>query len=406
MLCDDTKLEQKKNGLLSGDLGSSDDDAVQDILLSEKDIEELRTVKTYGISSEGFKLLNILLANASKSRDFSDFFSALSLHLGRGKNKRIKRECRFLVLQDAMGKYSLEVSVDAVCANCKGKGLLYVCDLGSLPVVFSHESSERAAFMSLIASSNFEIKESKVNKLSIICTNGELRYKPLFFKVTSLQYAIEHHDIQAVGMLCNSLMKCEDGKQMVKEVTRSVLSKINKDKDNVSDKVIGCLDCLLELQDEGFNLDCLGDLCLVKQLKEFTHTVCASNVLLKKVCKTPYESIVRTMCLLELTEVEQLEPIRSAKQYRRCDSRVIGRQHSIDRPNIVHMVYGPDEDNIVFLMMQSDNLEIVERLFRKYDIDPGTQNAYGYTVLHFAAIHNAKDVQNFYLNIVAVNHSF
>ncbi|CAI27668.1 Conserved hypothetical protein [Ehrlichia ruminantium str. Gardel] len=395
MLGNDTKLTQRGGNLLSRNLNLLNNECVQNIVLSEKDIEELRSVRTHGISSKNFKILNVLLANSSKSGDFSVFFEELLSRLGRGKSKRIRRESSFLILQDAVGKYSIERSINAICERYNGQGLLYICDIGTLPLVFSHESSERAAFISSIANSNFEIQESKISKISIICANGKLKYKPVFFNVTPLQYAVENDDIQTVGMLCNVLMKYEDGKQIVKEVTRYVLSKINRKQDDVTDKVLECIDCLLELQDE-FNLNYVLDLLLVKQLKSFTHIVCTNKELLKKVCKTPYENIVKMMCLLELNEVEQREPIKSIKECTRNNSQVISDDDVLDQ-NMVYKVYGPDQDNIIFLMMQSDNIGIVEQLFVNYNIDVNTQNMYGYTALHFAAMYNAKRCAEFLL---------
>ncbi|GAT78099.1 putative integral membrane protein, partial [Ehrlichia ruminantium] len=210
MLGNDTKLAQQRSNLLSRNLNLLNNECVQNIVLSEKDIEELRSVRTHGISSRNFKILNILLANSSKSGDFSVFFEELLSRLGRGKSKRIRRESSFLILQSAGGKYSIERSINAICERYNGQGLLYI----------------------------FEIQESKISKLSIICANGKLKYKPVFFKVTPLQYAVENDDIQTVGMLCNVLMNYEDGKQIVKEVTRYVLSKINRKQDNVTDKVL------------------------------------------------------------------------------------------------------------------------------------------------------------------------
>ncbi|QGR03222.1 hypothetical protein EDL79_01225 [Ehrlichia ruminantium] len=399
---DDVKLQQEvEEGSVSSELGISSDLSVDmsmqhDDTLSEQDIGEVNAAKTYGISPEAIRVLNVLLAHASKSGDFSEFFQELSSRLIRDKNKRIRRECGFLILQNASGKYSIQLSIDGVRANCSGLCHIYICDLGSIALVFPHESCDRVDFMTSIANSNFVIRGSRISKLSVECIDGQLIYHPVFFKVESLQYAMEHEDRQAVDSLCRVLMRCETGRQIVKRVTELILYKIDRNQSKVDYKILGCLDHLLALQSEGFNLQSLTDLNIVQQFKAFTHTVCSDSSLLGKVCKTPYENIVRTMCLLELREVEQLEPVRSAKQYRRRDSYVVGSTDMVS-PDMVHKVYGPDEDNIVFLMMQSDCVDVIEKLFSQYNIDIATQNAYGYTAMHFAAMYNAKNCAEFLL---------
>ncbi|WDM85595.1 ankyrin repeat domain-containing protein [Ehrlichia sp. JZT12] len=76
---------------------------------------------------------------------------------------------------------------------------------------------------------------------------------------------------------------------------------------------------------------------------------------------------------------------------------MLGTDQTSTRNMIVDMSYGPDNDNIIFLLMQSDSLRLLKLLFHQYDLDVEKTNSYGYSVLHFAALYNAKRCARFLL---------
>ena len=396
MLNNGTSISQDENDSEIGSL-SDNSSGGDKIVLCESDLAKLNQVKTQGIPSGRLHPLNRLLTDASLTSDFSIFFKELSSFLRCGKKKRIKQSCQFVIFKNEKGYYSIESSISSVYSS-HGlvkqvlQGQLYVCDLGSLALVFPDDSEERESFLRLIFNSTFSQKETKISKFEIKCfSNDVVNYDAINLNEESLQYALEHEDVQAVKVISGFLNKLKERDNVLKKVIENALIKVIQRRNNVSDKFLECINCLLDIKIEAFDLDAEQNQTIAEKLRHFTRIVCGDDALLSRICKAAYENIVKVVCLVELEEAKRIksECVRSG---------LLETHHCHDKDmRLVNMHYGPDKDNILFVLVQSDSIGLLKLLFEKYKLDVNTINTYGYTVLHFAALYNAKKCAKFLL---------
>ncbi|AUO54967.1 ankyrin repeat domain-containing protein [Ehrlichia canis] len=396
MLNNGTSISQDANDDIVDSL-SDNNDGHSKIVLSELDLAKLNQVKTQGIPSNRLHPLNRLLADASLTNNFSTFFKELSSFLRCGKKKRIKQCCQFVIFKNEKGHYSIEGSVSSIYSNhalAKQvlQGQLYVCDLGSLALVFPDNSEEREAFLTLIFNSTFSQKKTEISEFGIKCfSNDVVNYNAIHFNTESLQYALEHEDVQAVKVISGFLNKLKERDNVLKRVIENALIKVIQQRNNVSDNLLECINCLLDIKIESFDLDAEENQLVAEKLRHFTRIVCGDDVLLSRICKAAYENIVKVVCLVELEEAKRIK-----SEY--VKSGLLETYYCHDKDmRLVNMHYGPDKDNILFVLVQSDSIGLLRLLFEKYKLDVNTVNAYGYTVLHFAALYNAKRCAKFLL---------
>ena len=372
------------------------DDVAESMTLFEEEIVELEQERTRGIRSSYASCLNRLLTDSSRIGNFSSFFKEILSLLKSGKKRKIASDCQFVIFQDQKKHYSIVSSVKSISLKHKLKqslhGYLYICDLGSLPLIFNDSSSEREALIQLVFSSTFSRKSTQISKFEVKDFNcRDLYCKGINLKVESLYYALENEDCKAVKVICNVFKRFKERDGVLKEATINGLLEVIKQQNNTSYALLGCVNYLLESRIDNINFYSESDASLVKKLNIFAHTICNSDMLLKRVCSSLYVNIVKAICLVDLEGVKKIK-----SDYFRSDS--LGTGHTTTSNMIVDMSYGPDNDNIIFLLMQSDSLKLLKLLFRKYRLDVDQTNSYGYSVLHFAAIYNAKRCTEFLLN--------
>ncbi|ABD44910.1 ankyrin repeat protein [Ehrlichia chaffeensis str. Arkansas] len=362
------------------------------IVLSEEDITALSQMRTQGIPPERLVPINRLLANASREGNFSAFFSEILAFLKCGKKKKIKQNCQFLVYQDKVGCYSIVENIKSIysCHAIEGEvleGHLYVCDLGSLGLVFPDDSIDKEGFLKSIFSSTFGKQESRISKFAITCfSDGNINYQVVDYKKTSLQYALECEDVHAINIIYHSFTKLKEHDDVLQKVTESALLKVIQQQDIVSNAFLECVNCLLGFKTEGFDLNAEKNKSLVENLKNFTRVIRNNDKLLSRVCKGSYENIVKFICLIGLEELKRADQDYSGDGALRIHHR-----------RMLGMSFGPDHDSILSILVQSDSVHLLKDVLSQHRFNINATNAYGYTVLHFAAIYNAKKCAKFLL---------
>ncbi|WDM85594.1 hypothetical protein K6025_01925 [Ehrlichia sp. JZT12] len=282
----------------------------ESITLSKEEIVELEKTSTEGIRDNQVSWLNGLLLDASKSGNFTAFFQAILSLLKCGKKRKVKSDCQFVIFKSQKGYYSIIGSVKSLRLKHKLQeplqGDLYICDLGSLGLIFRDDSLERESFIQLVFESTFNRKSTKISKFEIFCFSKEdVSYKVLDYKVDSLQYALENEDAKAMKTICNVLNKSKEHDHILKELTVDALIEVIRQQNSTSNELLGCIDCLLDSKVDSLDFDSAEDSSLVRKLKIFAHTICNSDMLLRKVCKALYENIVKAICLVDLESVKK-----------------------------------------------------------------------------------------------------
>ncbi|AHX04209.1 ankyrin repeat domain-containing protein [Ehrlichia japonica] len=374
----------KDNGAVSGGVQQCSDNIV---LLSKEENEQLSKLKTQGIPPIQVVNLNKLLADALADGDFKVFFRGLLSLLKSRKKAKVKRNCQFIIYQNGAGYCIVVDSVQSVRtleARVSG-GYLYVCDLGSLGLIFPGNSPEREEFLSLIFSSTFNQEKSVITKVALTYSsrNG-VEYSPVDFNKGSLQYALEHRDLSAIRIICSSLSKFKKCSGELKKVAESALLKVIEQQESVTDDLLECINCLLDFKAD--DLDPEDDKSLQLQLEKFVYCIRNDRRLLNRICKASYENIIKVICHVELGKLD--------KTLDHNDSHLLKEYHE----HILGRSYGPDSDSILSVLVQSDSVELLKILFEKYKLDANSVNSYGYTALHFAAAYNAKKCVRFLLS--------
>ena len=358
-----------------------------DSLLSKEEFSQLGRLRTQGISAAEIVVLNKLLADALSDNNFEVFFKELLLLLKAGRKEKIRWNCRFILYQNREG-YSVILSDVQSVRALEDRALgscVYVCDLGSLGLIFPGASHARDGFFRAVFSSAFNSQNSVITRLNLTySTRNGVNYQPVDYNKTSLQYALEYGDLLAVKVICASLSKSKICNNELKKVSKCALSKIIEQQGNVSDDFLECVNCLLDFKTE--DLDPRTDKPLQIKLEQFVDCIRTSHNLLPRICKASYENIVKIICYVELRRLDKTEDYEEENLLEFC------------RKHILAMDYGPDRDSIVSVLVQSDSVSLLEALFERYEINVNSVNSYGYSALHFAAAYNSKKCARFLLN--------
>ncbi|CEI84800.1 hypothetical protein DRF75_01170 [Ehrlichia minasensis] len=401
MLNNGTSILQDESDEVIDDeqLGLSGNNNVNDtkLVLSESDIAKLSQVRTQGIPPDRLLAINSLLTDASLANNFSSVFNELLSFLRCRKKKKIKQDLQFIVFQDEKGRYSIVNSIESIHSNYALEnqvlqGHVYICDICSLALVFPDGSVEREAFLSLVFNSTFSKKGTEISTLRVRCFSKDvIEYTDVSLNGESLWYALEHEDVLAVKVMSRVLNRLEKRNSILEKAIKSALLQVIQQRNNVSDNFLECVNHILEAKVEDFDLDAKENKNIAQMFKDFTRVVCDEESLLSRICKAAHENIIKTVCVVEL------ERIKKAKaECAKTDLPEV--QHSdVQDMQLVNMRYGTDNDNILCVLVRSDSISLLKLLFEKYKLDINAVNAYGYTVLHFAALYNAKKCAKFLL---------
>ncbi|AHC39050.1 ankyrin repeat domain-containing protein [Ehrlichia muris] len=376
----------KGNGTASGEVQQYSGNIV---VLSKEEKAQLGQLKTQGISPSRIVALNKLLADALADNDFTVFFQGLSSLLKCGKKERIRRNCRFIIYQNSAGYYVIVDSIQSVRAlevQAVG-GRIYVCDLGSLGLIFPGDLPARDDFLRSIFSSTFNQEKSVISQIVFTCSRGnDVDYNVTDFYKGSLQYALEHGDSSAVRIICSSLSQFKECNSEVKKVAKGALIQIIEQQGEVSETFLECANSLLDFRTDGLDLNSEEDQSLQLQLERFVSCVRGNSVLLHRICKASYENIIKVIFHVELGELDKTVDSDESHLLKAYHERILG------------MGYGPDRDSIMSILVQSDSVNLLKILFDKYKLNVNAVNSYGYTALHFAAVYNAKKCAKFLLS--------
>ncbi|KJV63286.1 ankyrin repeat domain-containing protein, partial [Ehrlichia muris] len=376
----------KDNGAASGEVQQYSENIV---VLSKEELEQFNQLKTQGISPSRIVALNKLLADALVDNNFSVFFQGLSSLLKCGKKERIRRNCQFIIYQNSTGYYVIVDSVQSVRA-LEGRvvgGRIYVCDLGSLGLIFPGNSSERDEFLRSIFSSTFNQEKSVISQVACVSSHSNnVAYNVIDFRKGSLQYALEHGDLAAVSIISSSLSQFKECNGELKKVAKGALIQIIEQQETVSNTLLECANSLLEFKTDNLNLKSEEDRLLQLELERFVSCIRSNHSLLHRICKASYENIVKVIIHIELGELDKKVDPNESHLLKAYHERILG------------MGYGPDRDSIMSVLVQSDSVNLLKSLFDKYKVDVNAVNSYGYTALHFAAVYNAKKCARFLLS--------